>query len=270
MAVQDAGAGQGCEHCGGEGAARLDFKIGMAFQPILDVERGEIFAHEALVRTEEGGPAGEVFARVDDTNRYAFDQTCRRTAIRRACELGLDTRLSINFMPNAVYEPANCIRATVAAARKYDLPLDRIMLEVTESEKVTDHAHLKRIIEEYKRQGFLTAMDDFGAGYAGLNFLAEWQPDVIKLDMELTRNIDREPVRRRIAEAVLGVNRDLGIITIAEGVETPEELSTLRELGLHLFQGYLFAKPAFDQLLSPDEIAWPADDGSLARHGVAK
>jgi len=229
----------------------------MAFQPILDVERGEIFAHEALVRTEEGGPAGEVFARVDDTNRYAFDQTCRRTAIRRACELGLDTRLSINFMPNAVYEPANCIRATVAAARKYDLPLHRIMLEVTESEKIADHVHLKRIIEEYKRQGFLTAMDDFGAGYAGLNFLVQWQPDVIKLDMQLIRDIHRDPVRRRIAEAILSVNRDLGIVTIAEGIESEQELAVLKDLGITLFQGFLFARPAFDRLIPLEEIEWP-------------
>ena len=240
----------------------------MAFQPIVDIDRREIFAQEALVRTAEGGPAGEVFARVDDTNRYAFDQTCRRVAIRRACDLGLESRLSINFMPNAVYEPANCIRATVAAAEKYGLPLDRIMLEVTESEKVADHAHLKSIIDEYKRRGFLTALDDFGAGYAGLTFLAQWQPDVIKLDMGLTRDIDRDPVRRRIAQAILEFNRDLGITTIAEGIESPGELESLRELGVTLFQGFLLARPVFDRLLGIDEIAWPEDEMRQMGEGV--
>jgi len=255
----------GCPHCSTNGGTKLGFEIAMAFQPIIDISRREIFAHEALVRTAEGGPAGAVFAQINDTNRYAFDQTCRRLAIRTACELGLETRLSINFMPNAVYEPANCIRATLAAAKKYGLPLERIMLEVTESEKIIDHDHLKNIIEEYKRHGFLTAIDDFGAGYSGLNFLAQWQPDFVKLDMQLTRNIDKDPVRRRIAEGLIGVNRDLGIRTIAEGIESQEELASLRDLGVSLFQGFLLARPAFRQLHMIEDITWPEASARAAK-----
>lgn len=265
VSAQDA-----CEQCADRGATALGFEIAMAFQPIVDVECSEIFAHEALVRTAEGGPAGEVFAKINDDNRYTFDQTCRRTAIRRACELDIDTRLSINFMPNAVYEPANCIRATVAAARKYGLPLSRIMFEVTESEQVRDHDHLKAIIDEYKDQGFLTAMDDFGAGYAGLNFLAAWQPDFVKLDMALTRDIHREPIRRRIVEGILDFNRDLGINTIAEGIETEDELLALRELGVTLMQGYYLARPAFDRLVGVEEIAWTEQGRSAGRRNAAK
>jgi len=237
----------------------------MAFQPIVDLQQREIIAHEALVRTGEGGSAGEVFARIDETNRYAFDQTCRRVAIREACELGLETRLSINFLPNAVYEPANCIQATLAAARKYGLPLERIMLEVTESEQVGDHGHLKAIIDDYRGRGFLTAIDDFGAGYSGLNLLAEWQPDFIKLDMQLTRDIDSEPVRRRIVEGIVNLSGDLGITPIAEGVETLAELEILSGLGLRFFQGYLFARPAFRRLLADADIAWPGGERGTAR-----
>src|SRR5690606_9191292 len=90
-------------------------------------------------------------------------------------------RLSINFLPNAVYEPAACLRATLGAARKNDFPREAIMFEFTENEEVRDTAHLRAIITEYRRQGFTTALDDFGAGFAGLGLLADFQPDLIKL-----------------------------------------------------------------------------------------
>ena len=103
--------------------------------------------------------------------------------------------LSINFLPNAVYRPEACIRSALAAARKSNLPTERIIFEVTESEQVMDRPHLVNIFREYQRFGFHTAIDDFGAGYAGLNLLAEFQPSILKIDMDLVRNIDRSAPR---------------------------------------------------------------------------
>jgi len=127
-------------------------------------------------------------------------------------------------------------------------PKDRLMFEVMEGEKITDHAHLRGIFAEYKKQGFKTAIDDFGAGYAGLNLLAEFQPDYIKLDMELIRNIDTDPVRRAIVAGIVETCKELGLGIIAEGIESKEEFVFLRNKGVRLFQGYLFAKPGYRSL----------------------
>lgn len=250
--------------CGGQCREGLGFAITMAFQPIVDIATRSVWAHEALVRGTEGQPAGWVLAQVTDANRYAFDQACRIRAIELAQGLGIETKLSINFLPNAVYHPAACIRATLDAADRTGLPVDRLVFEVTEAEQTLDRAHLQSIMQEYKRQGFTTAIDDFGAGFSGLNLLAEFQPDVIKLDMDLIRNIDGNRTRHAIVAGVLATCRELGIATVAEGVETVAEAKVLAGLGVSLMQGYLFAKPAFEALTPASRIAWPvlADAGT--------
>lgn len=106
----------GCLRC--RGAQAYPSALRMAFQPIVDVARREVFAFEALVRGPTGEPAGAVLAEVRPEQLYSFDQTCRVLAIDTAQRLGIRARLSINFLPNAVYEPATCIRLTLAAAHK--------------------------------------------------------------------------------------------------------------------------------------------------------
>lgn len=239
-----------CASC--ERGARLAFELHMAFQPIVAIGSSqEVFAYEALVRGPEGQGAGWVLGQVDDATRYSFDQACRTTAIRQAAALGLHRRgalLSINFLPNAVYEPENCIRATLRAADECAFPLSALMFEVMEAEKVREPAHLVRIVSAYKEMGFTVAIDDFGAGYAGLNLLSDFRPDIVKLDMELVRGIDGDIARRAIVRGVLGICADLGVRVIAEGIETRAEFEVLRDLGITLFQGYLFAPPALGSL----------------------
>lgn len=228
----------------------------MAFQPIIDLRDRSIFSHEALVRGPQGQSAASILSQVNDTNRYAFDQACRVKAIAMASRLKLEGFLNINFLPNAVYEPEACLRHTIKAAETYDFPIDRIVFEITEGEKVEDHAHLIDIIKEYKRRGLKTAIDDFGAGYSGLNLLVEFQPDIIKLDMHLTRAIDQDPVRRAIVRGILGVCRELGLSVIAEGIETQEESDCLADMGIRLMQGFLYARPAFESVIAADSIVY--------------
>ena len=243
-----------CANCQGDDL--LDFEVRMAFQPIVDSTSRTVFAYEALVRGMDGEGAGEVIGRVRPEQLYRFDQTCRVKAIATAARLGMQTRLSINFNPNAVYEPATCIRLTLAAAEKVRFATDRLIFEVTESERIHDTPHLVRIVNDYQRRGFMTAIDDFGAGYAGLNLLAEFQPDIVKLDMALIRGIDTHKVRRSIIAGIVTTCRELGCKILAEGVETPAEYRTLRGLGITLFQGYLFARPALEALPVIDEALW--------------
>lgn len=245
----------GCAECAG--GVGLGFDFTMAFQPIVNTTTQSIYAHEALARGLNNEPAGKVFEQVNDANCYRFDQSCRTKAIKLASELNMDTFLSINFMPNAVYRPELCIRTTLEAAEIYGFPVDRIIFEITEGEQVKDHAHLLEIVRYYQSQGFKTAIDDFGAGYSGLNLLAEIQTDIIKLDMALIRHIDQDRNRQAIVKAILQLCGELSIIPLAEGIETYEELSVLQSFGLELFQGYYFAKPAFQSLaaLAPNAFA---------------
>lgn len=243
-----------CTNCQGDDL--LDFEVRMAFQPIVDSATRTVFAYEALVRGMDGEGAGEVIARVRPEQRYRFDQTCRVTAIATAVALRMQTRLSINFNPNAVYEPATCIRLTLAAAVQCGFDTGRLIFEVTESERIRDTPHLVRILDDYQRRGFMTAIDDFGAGYAGLNLLAEFQPDIVKLDMALIRDIDRHQVRRSIIAGILTTCRALGCEVLAEGVETAAEYRTLRGMGITLFQGYLFARPGLESLPQVDAELW--------------
>ncbi|MCE0460899.1 EAL domain-containing protein [Pseudomonas uvaldensis] len=239
-----------CAECRDHGA--LGFEFTMAFQPIFNVRTGATFAYEALVRGVNGESAGYILSRVNDGNRYRFDQACRVKAIEEAARLGMldipDCLLSINFLPNAVYRAETCIRATLEAARLTNFPPQRLMFEVTEGERVDDPEHLKSIFTEYARQGFTTAIDDFGSGYSGLNLLAMFQPHVMKIDMALTRTIDQDQVKQAIVEGIILVAKRLGITVIAEGVETREESAALLNLGVELMQGYLYARPEVGRL----------------------
>jgi EAL domain-containing protein (putative c-di-GMP-specific phosphodiesterase class I) len=244
----------GCNRCQDEEA--LDFDFSYAYQPIVDFHARTIFAHEALVRGINGESAASVLARVNDNNRYRFDQSCRVKAVKGAAKLGIREMLSINFLPNAVYQPAACIRSTFNAAQKYNFPKERIIFEVVEGENVFDRPHLINIFEEYKRFGFKTAIDDFGAGYAGLNLLADFQPDIVKIDMDLVRNINHSKPKQAIVEGIVHMCRQLGIRALAEGIETKAERDFLVASGVSLFQGYLFCKPAFQAIGQIDAAAW--------------
>lgn len=242
----------GCKKC--LETPPLDFEFSMAFQPIVDTRTRKVFAHEALVRGTNGEPAGTIFEKVNKENSYRFDQSCRVKAVELASRLGLEGYLSINFMPNAVYNPELCIRTTLLAAETFGFPADRLLFEVTESERVENVGHLKSIITHYKKCGFLTAIDDFGAGFAGLNLLAELHTDIVKLDMALVRNVHKDKVKASIIRGVVHTCHDLDIRVIGEGVETREEYAFLDAMGIHLIQGFYFSKPIFEGVgqIDPD------------------
>ena len=242
-------SGQKCEGCR-DGVAP-PFPISMAFQPIVDVEAGAVYAYEALVRGVNREPAGQILAQVNADNRYAFDQSCRVKAIELASRLGLvetGAKLSINFMPGAVYSPAACIQLTLRTAAALSFPTRLLIFEITEAEEVVDRKHILNIVEEYRRQGFEVALDDLGSGYSGLNLLADLTPNLVKLDMDLIRDLDERPAAAKIVRKMVELCDGLGVAVVAEGVETVAEYCVLRRAGVRLMQGYLLAKPAFEAL----------------------
>ncbi|MGA1804027.1 EAL domain-containing protein [Rhizobium sp. HT1-10] len=235
-----------CQGC--KDGQKFPMPFSMALQPIVNVTNGTVYAHEALVRGANGEGAGSVLSAVADENRYAFDQQCRVKAIELASRVFPEQeapRLSINFMPNAVYEAKACIQLTLATAKKTGFPASQIIFEFTEDEKL-DTDHVLRILSTYREIGFMTAIDDFGAGHAGLGLLAKFQPDIVKLDMELIRNVDSNSVKRTIVRHTVAMLKDMGIIPLCEGIETQAERLVLQDLGVELMQGYLFSKPVFE------------------------
>ncbi len=241
----------GCSKC--YKRVKLDFDFTMAFQPIVDVKNKTVFGYEALVRGLKQESAYSVISQVTDKIRYTFDQLCRVKAIALAAKLNLPGMLSINFLPNAIYRPERCIQTTLEAADEYGFPKDRIMFEFTETERIRDSSHIQEILKYYGGLGFITAIDDFGAGYSGLGLLADFQTDIVKLDMALIRDIHQDKARQTIIENCMRMFSELGIKVLAEGVETGDEYLWLKNMGISLMQGYYFAKPGFECL--PD-VTW--------------
>lgn len=226
-------------------------EFSFAFQPIVDSHSGEVFAYEALVRGPAGQPAGSVFPLIARADLYRFDRECRIAAVRLAARLGMRTYLHINCVPGALLDPEMGINTTLTAARDCGFPSDRIVIELTEGELLHDAAGFARTIHAYRSMGVKFAIDDFGAGYSGLNLLADFQPEFVKLDMNLCRGIDSHERRQAIVRGIAQVCRDLGIDLMAEGIETLKEYRWFSEQEVTLLQGFLFSKGEFQTLPKP-------------------
>jgi EAL domain-containing protein (putative c-di-GMP-specific phosphodiesterase class I) len=226
-----------------------DDRLVSHFQPIVRAaDTAEVFAHECLVRgvADDGAlvPPGVLYdtARAADL-MFPLDRAARLRAIRGAVEAGRPGRLFINFNPTSIYDPAFCLRTTIAAVHRAGIDPADVVFEVVESDEA--HPDLERITRFYRAAGFRVALDDLGAGFAGLNLLARLRPDFIKLDMQLIRDVDRDPYKADVVAQLLAMARRLGVGTVAEGIETEAELAFVRDHGVDFVQGFLIARPAF-------------------------
>ena len=245
--------GNNCKLCN----SGPEIPFSMAFQPIVDAKAGEIVAYEALARGPKGEPASTILDHTLHNNRYSIDQRCREKAIALSAALGIldsGADLSINFYPNAVYQPKQCLLRTINMAKSVAFPLDRIIFEISEVEEVKDHSHLREIMAEYKSHGLRVAIDDFGAGHSGLGLLSEFQPDIIKIDMAIIKEIHLRKASQSIVRSIVHLCRELNTTIIAEGIECEEQMQTLCALGVFKMQGFYFARPAFEAL-----PLWPQD-----------
>ena len=225
-----------------------DWKFSYAFQPLISFSRGEVVAYEALIRGADGSSAADVFDRVRPRHLHDFDRHARHTASQIAGRLQLPCALHLNVLPGSLSEGERGVSRLVDVACAAGLDHEQLVLEVTEGEVIDDPVLLAEWVNAYRRRGIRIAIDDFGAGYAGLNLLADLQPDLIKLDIGLVRGIEGRGARQSIVRAIVQVSVDLGIDVVAEGVETEGELAWLADQGIDLFQGFLFARPGFECL----------------------
>lgn len=233
------------------------------FQPIvLASSPSTIYGHEALLRgvgTEgELITPGQLFGSAKDAGLlFQLDLAARRSAIACAHQHGLQGKLFVNFAPTAIYDPASCLRSTVAAVDQTSIARSDVVFEIVETERAHDPKHLRKILDYYRGAGFRVALDDVGSGYSSLNLIHELRPDLLKLDMEMIRGVDLDPYKARIVANLFDVAAALGIDTLAEGVETDGELEWVTSHGATYVQGFLLARPAAEpkSVLAPRALA---------------
>ena len=233
--------------------------VRVQFQPIVSLCDRSVYGYECLSRgiAQDGSimPPADLFKQAKDLKLvFNLDRVVRENAIRTAFNSGVEGYVFINFLPNAIYDPEYCLKTTMAVAEEANIERERIVFEIVESESFEDVDHLKRILSYYQSKGVRTALDDVGSGYSSLNTLATLKPDIMKLDMHLIRGIDADKLKQSIFSGLSRIATDNGIILLAEGVETPEELAFLRDSKVDLVQGYYFSRP-----LDQPNYAVPAD-----------
>lgn len=231
--------------------SRADPLFQYVYQPIVDVRENCIMAYEALVRPQHECFAhpGQLFEAAEQGGRMrALNRVLRQLCVEPLSRLHDSRRLFINLHPTDLFDPL------LLAGEPALLPqAHRIVFEVTEVAEIKSFDKARESLEVLREKGFGVAVDDFGAGYSGLNNLALLNPDFVKLDMALVRQVDKNPRLARLISHIIDFARDEDIRVIAEGVETESEYKAVLELGVELVQGYYFARPSppFIELPNP-------------------
>lgn len=221
--------------------ARALGSLQVASQPIVSYKARAAVAYEVLMRPQEPllPNPGAVLSAAERLGRiHEVGRAVRACAMAEAGEAPRHVELFINLHPNdlldeQLYDPESALAAMAS----------RVVLELTERASLSDISDVKGRVTRLRGMGFRLALDDLGAGYAGLNTFARLEPEVAKIDMALVRNIDASPTQRTLVRNLVILCRELGIDIIAEGIETTAERDVLVDLGVDLLQGYFFAKP---------------------------
>lgn len=233
-----------------------DDAITMVFQPVADLRSGRTLGVEALARfnVEPRRPPHVWFDEAAAVGLgVELELAAVSAAFSRLDELAPDTFLAVNVSPATTSHPG-------LASLLDDVPADRIVLELTEHVRINDYEPLRATLDDLRERGTRLAVDDAGAGYAGLRHILDLRPDIIKLDVALTRGIDTDPARRALATAMIAFAHELAADVIAEGIETRPELTTLRALDVPWGQGYHLAKPApTPSIVASPEVFVPSD-----------
>jgi EAL domain-containing protein (putative c-di-GMP-specific phosphodiesterase class I) len=221
------------------------------FHPIIDARTGEVYANEALLRARNPREhqvlgAFPIINACEKLNLlHQLDQRARRLAISAAAAyLPQSSRVFINFLPNTIYDPEICLRTTMEAACKHDIPLSRLVFEVVETEQIPDMENLCKILDYYKDRGASTAIDDMGAGFAKADYIGALRPDFVKLDREFMLIAEATSQGRLAMDEIIRASHAINAKVIAEGIETSAQMKMCVQSGVDYLQGFLFAKPS--------------------------
>ena len=245
-------------HLAGEADLQARFEkalstLWIAYQPILRATDGSAFGYEALMRSEEPSLSSPlaILDAAERLNRLAgLGRVVRSRAILPMREAPEDLALFVNLHPVELLDDDLLSPDAPMAAWA-----DRIFLEITERAAIHNILEVRDRVAQLRRAGYRIAVDDLGAGYSGLNTFALLEPEVVKLDMALVQGSDTNPLKRKLIRAICNVCGDLGILTVAEGIETAAERDTVTELGCDFVQGYLLAEPG--RGFPAVRVSWP-------------
>lgn len=214
-------------------------ELSIVFQPIFELKTGRTVAVEALARFS-GAPQRGPDLWFAEAAEVGMGPELELLSVRKAFA-------QLSALPEGMYMTFNVSPSTLLSGKMGNVlrraPLERLGLEVTEHASIADYAAVRRVLQPLRKRGLRLAVDDAGAGYSSLRHILKLKPDLIKLDVGLIRSIDRDPDRRALAVALIAFSRQTGSRIVAEGVETAQELSALKRLGVEKAQGYLLGRP---------------------------
>jgi EAL domain-containing protein (putative c-di-GMP-specific phosphodiesterase class I)/ActR/RegA family two-component response regulator len=251
-------AGLGGTHASSERAAleqsfeRALDSMWIAFQPIVDGRTHDTIGFEALLRSNEttmSTPSSILEAAERLDRIHDLGQSVRDKAADSFAAIDDDALLFVNLHAADLLDPHLFDSASALSKISH-----RVVLEITERAAIDDIADARHRTAELRRRGFKIAIDDLGAGYAGLTSFATFEPEIVKLDMSLVRGIAGSQVKRMIVGRIAGLCHDLHMRVVAEGIETAEELSSMLDLGCEYVQGFLLGRP--EQERRPSNYPW--------------
>ncbi len=217
------------------------------FQPIANLRQASIYGFEALIRGPSDSALHSPVTLFDTATRcgrlFELELLCREAAITAFRELELPGRLFLNATPSSLLEPDHRPGRTLATLQKHGLRPQQVVIELTEQHPMDDYDLMRQATEHYRSMGFSIAIDDLGAGYAGLRMWSELRPDFVKIDRHFVENIHEDKVKREFVRSIMDIAQGLGCGVIAEGMETAAEYEAVRRLGIPWGQGYYFARP---------------------------
>ncbi|HHA2009952.1 TPA: diguanylate phosphodiesterase [Enterobacter mori] len=226
-----------------------------AFQPIVDPFMQQIVSWEALIRTPEGDSPAAYFQTLPQDALYEADLKSKQVALSMASALGLHTQtLSLNLLPMTLVNVPDAVDFLLTVIEANGFVPEQIVVEFTESEAISRFDEFTHSVRQLKSAGISVTIDHFGAGFAGLQLLAQFQPDRIKINRDLIANVHKSGPRQAIVQAIIKCCASLEIQFCAVGVELAEEWMWLESAGISQFQGHLFASPRLGGIPA---VAWP-------------
>jgi len=223
--------------------------LDVAFQPILNINTGETYAVEALLRNYQDIGFKYIFELFDTVFKenilYSFDLALREKAFKKYTKIATHENIKLFYnLDNRLFSMSNFSNGNATKLlKKLNIKQENICFEISERHEISQEYKLETILQHYKNENFCIAIDDFGIGYSGYKLFYESTPNLIKIDRFFLQNIEKDLKKKIMLRSITQLAIQLGIKVIAEGVETREELLTCKEIGCHLVQGYLIQRP---------------------------
>lgn len=233
--------------------------VSSLFQPIVSSLEKRVVGYEALSRGPSDSPLHSPLTLFAAARHHGMltelEMLCRSRAISRFCALGLPGKLFLNISPESLLEQQHYSGGTLAMLEASGLTPDRVVIELTEQSPIDDVTLLQTALHHYRNMGFSIALDDLGAGYSSLRLWSELHPEYVKIDRHFIDGIHHDPIKREFVSSILQMAKASRARVIAEGIEQPEELAVLEEIGIDWVQGYWLGRPASVPDVKPEQLA---------------